>query len=119
MKMNDFRIVRQNALANPSLYGGRFTQEDEAEAYAEYLRDVYSSTKETSVAKELTRLQRAKLYKSCVKVLDVKRIGFRNLFQLASSFTDLTISLELSPADDFYEIKSKYTKSGQPYIVEF
>ena len=32
----DFEIVRENALANPSLYGGRFTQEDEAEAYAEW-----------------------------------------------------------------------------------
>ena len=52
MKLNDFCIVRRNALANPSLYGGRYTQEDETEAYAEYLRDVYSSTKETSVAQE-------------------------------------------------------------------
>ena len=32
----EFEIVRENALANPSLYGGRFTQEDEAEAYAEW-----------------------------------------------------------------------------------
>ena len=52
MKMNTFRIVRQNALANPSLYGGRFTQEDEEEAYAEYLHDVYLSTKASSVAQE-------------------------------------------------------------------
>lgn len=115
----DFRVVRQNALANPSLYGGRYTQEDEREAYAEYLRDVYAVTGRKDVAVEITRMQRAKLFKACVKVLDMKRSGFSNLFKLVANFVNLTVSLDLSPMDTEYEISPKYTKSGQPHVVEF
>lgn len=32
----EFSIVRENALANPNLYGGRYTQEDENEAWEEF-----------------------------------------------------------------------------------
>ena len=117
--VSGFRVVRQNALANSTLYGGRYAQPDEAEAFAAYLRDVYASTGDEAAALELARLQRAKLYKACVKVLDVKRSEVGNLFKLAANFADLAVSSELSPMSTDYEIPSGYTKSGQPYVVEF
>lgn len=32
----EFEVVRKNALANPNLYGGKYTQKSKAEAYKEY-----------------------------------------------------------------------------------
>lgn len=36
----EFLIVRENALANPNLYGGRYTQENIEDAYEEYKLDL-------------------------------------------------------------------------------
>ena len=38
----EFETVRKNALANPNLYGGKYTQKSKAEAYKEYKRDTSS-----------------------------------------------------------------------------
>lgn len=35
-----FAIVRANAMANPNLYGGRYTQENIEEAYEEFKMDL-------------------------------------------------------------------------------
>lgn len=35
----EFEIVRKNALANPNLYGGRYTQNNKKDAYIEFLED--------------------------------------------------------------------------------
>lgn len=35
----EFKIVRRNALANPNLYNGRYTDKDYQKAYAQYLED--------------------------------------------------------------------------------
>ena len=32
-----FNIVRRNALANPMVYGGKYTQKNKKDAYIEYL----------------------------------------------------------------------------------
>ena len=37
---NVFKLIRKNALANPNLYGGRYTQKRFQEAFEEYKRDV-------------------------------------------------------------------------------
>lgn len=34
-----FKIIRKNALANPNLYGGRYTQKNRKDAYIEFLED--------------------------------------------------------------------------------
>ena len=34
------KVVRKNALANPSLYGGRYTCKNCKQAYREYLTDI-------------------------------------------------------------------------------
>ena len=38
----EFEVVRKNALANPNLYGGKYTQKSKAEAYKEYKKDTSS-----------------------------------------------------------------------------
>lgn len=35
-----FKLIRKNALANPNLYDGRYTQKRFQEAFEEYKRDV-------------------------------------------------------------------------------
>jgi hypothetical protein len=35
-----FKLIRKNALANPNLYGGRYTQKRFQEAFEEYKHDV-------------------------------------------------------------------------------
>ena len=35
----EFEIVRKNVLANPNLYGGRYTQNNKKDAYIEFLED--------------------------------------------------------------------------------
>lgn len=35
-----FEIIRKNALANPNLYGGRYTQKNRKDAYIEFLEDI-------------------------------------------------------------------------------
>ena len=35
----EFEIIRKTALANPNLYGGRYTQKNRKEAYIEFLED--------------------------------------------------------------------------------
>lgn len=35
-----FEIERKNALANPNLYGGRYTQKNRKDAYIEFLEDM-------------------------------------------------------------------------------
>lgn len=37
---NVFKLIRKNVLANPNLYGGRYTQKRFQEAFEEYKRDV-------------------------------------------------------------------------------
>lgn len=37
---HNFQIVRKNVLANPSLYGGRYTQKNIDKAYIEWLEDL-------------------------------------------------------------------------------
>ena len=41
------RIVRKNALANPSLYSGRYTCKSCKQAYREYLTDMGCKTIQT------------------------------------------------------------------------
>lgn len=36
---NTFKSVRRNALSNPQLYGGKYSQRNKIEAYNEYLQD--------------------------------------------------------------------------------
>lgn len=36
----EFEIVRKNALANPNLHGGRYTQKNRKDAYIEFLEDM-------------------------------------------------------------------------------
>lgn len=35
-----FEIIRKTALANPNLYGGRYTQKNRKDAYIEFLEDM-------------------------------------------------------------------------------
>lgn len=42
----NFKIVRKNALANPNLYGGRYTQKRFREAFEEYKQHIESIRKE-------------------------------------------------------------------------
>lgn len=35
----EFEIIRKNALANPNLHGGRYTQKNRKDAYIEFLED--------------------------------------------------------------------------------
>ena len=37
--MQEFKTVRANALANPNLYGGRYTQDDIEEAWEQFKLD--------------------------------------------------------------------------------
>ena len=41
------KVVRKNALANPSLYGGRYTCKNCKQAYREYLTDMGCKTIQT------------------------------------------------------------------------
>ena len=50
----EFKVIRKNALANPSLYGGRYTQKSFNEAYKAYLNDTNRSlTKVLSILKNV------------------------------------------------------------------
>lgn len=91
MKNYEFEMARQNALANPSLYGGRYTQEDEAEAYREW---------------------------QVMRLVDACNTHLKPAIDV-SDFVDSVLENEISTDSEYYEIASMYTKSGQPYVVEF
>lgn len=40
-KLYEFNVVRRNALANPNLYDGRYTQKNRKDALIEFLFDNY------------------------------------------------------------------------------
>lgn len=65
--------------------------------------------------REISKRQRAKIYKACVKVL--KNHG-SNQFFMAKLHTDATMK-ELWASDDHYEISSYYTKNKIPVVVYF
>ena len=54
----EFEIIRKNALANPNLYNGRYTQKNKKDAYIEFLED------------RLMRLERERDSESLKKLLE-------------------------------------------------
>ena len=57
----EFEVVRKNALANGSVYGGKYTQKSKAEAYKEYKNDI-SSKENLKKANEFVNGTKNKLY---------------------------------------------------------
>ena len=66
----------------------------------------------------LAKKQRKTLFKACVKNLKIKGC-YRNLFKLAANYAAVTVSEELFPESESYEIPGTDTKDGCPVTVYF
>lgn len=71
---------------------------------------------EYALEREISKRQRAKIYKACVKV--IKNYG-SNQFFMAKMHTDSAMNDYVCTTDDHYEISSYYTKNKIPVLVWF
>lgn len=71
---------------------------------------------EYALEREISKRQRALIYKACVKV--VKNYG-QNQFFMAKLHTDSAMNDYVCTTDDHYEIGSYYTKNKIPVVVYF
>lgn len=71
---------------------------------------------EYALEKEISKRQRAKIYKTCCKVL---KNMFCNQFYSAKLFTKVVMDKEICASDDHYEIDKYFTKSKNPVVVYF
>lgn len=71
---------------------------------------------EYALEKEISKRQRALIYKTCCKVL---KNMFCNQFYSAKLFTKVVMDKEVCASDDHYEIGSYYTKNKIPVVVYF
>lgn len=66
----------------------------------------------------LAEKQRKVLFKACVRNLKIKGC-YRNIFKLAANYARVTVSEELFPESESYEIPGLDTKNGCPVTVYF
>ena len=103
----NFRVDRRTALANPSLYSGRFTQENEDEAYFSWLCYMFLEAGNDSARRELVRLQKRALRRACKgKIL----VPFSEIVRVVSD--------QMSPCADSFVIPKEYVKSGEYLFVK-
>lgn len=70
------------------------------------------------IGKELNRRNRAAIYRVACRVL--KKRHFENQFAAAACYADAVLNgSDYFSTDDYHEIGSFYTKSGNPVIVDF